>query len=440
VAKRAGVTPEQIEQVARLFALDNKRGIATAGTGPSMSPRSNLADHLVECLNVICGRMYREGEPIANPGVQNKRRAFRAEVVPAYREWEHGPKTGSGHGTLFGELMSGVLADEILRPDEGRIRALLVNGGNPAVALPDQVKAVRALQSLELMVAVEPFMTATARLCDYVLPPKLQFERCDTAVTPKYEAMIDIPFAQYVPAICTPPPDSDVADDWYFYWGIAKRLGCSISFAGTQLDMSTAPKTDELLALALRHAQVPFETIREYTGGNLFAVEPAFVEPARPGITTRFDVMPDDVHAELEAARAESDAAPEEKTYLLSVRRLRGTMNSLGLRLPEIRRRHPYNAAYIHPDDLAEMDLEDCTEIVISADCGEVFAIAAADASMRRGVISMSHCWGWLPDEDVPYTEMGASTNRLVRTDKFIEAINAMPRMSSIPIRIKRRL
>jgi anaerobic selenocysteine-containing dehydrogenase len=123
----------------------------------------------------------------------------------------------------------------------------------------------------------------------------------------------------------------------------------------------------------------------------------------------------------------------------LTVRRLRGMMNSLGLALPEIRRRHPYNAAYLHPDDLAAMDLADGAEIDVVSDVGRMPAIVEADATVRPGVLSISHCWGGLPDERLPYEAVGASTNLLVRTDRFVEAINAMPRLSSIPVRIEPR-
>lgn len=440
VSGRTGVPASQLEAAAAMFARDSQTGIATAGTGPSMSPRSNLADHMIECLNVVCGRYYREGDRIPNPGVQNPRRAYLAEVVPPFREWETSPRTGTGHGALFGELMSGVLADEMLREDAGRIRALFVNAGNPAVALPQQEKAVAGLRNLDLLVAVEPFMTATARLADYVLPPRMMYERADTAITPHYESLIDEPFAQYTGPVVPPPPGAQLVDDWYPYWAIARRLGVTIDYCGVPLDMPEAPSTDDLLAITLRHSQVPFEEIKEQTGGHIFDVPPAWVE--RGTGSARFDVMPDDVFEELVEVRAEFLRPTEVSggfTHLLTVRRLRGMMNSLGLALPEIRRRHPYNAAYLHPDDLAAMNLTDGAEIDVVSDVGRMPAIVECDATVRPGVLSISHCWGGLPDERLPYEAVGASTNLLVRTDRFVEAINAMPRLSSIPVRIEPR-
>src|SRR3546814_3269932 len=79
-------------------------------------------------------------------------------------------------------MATGVLADEILKPGPGRIRAMINHGGNPAVTVPDQRKIVEALRSLELLVSIDPFMTPTARLSHYILPPKLSYERADLPI------------------------------------------------------------------------------------------------------------------------------------------------------------------------------------------------------------------------------------------------------------------
>ena len=89
--------------------------------------------------------------------------------MPAPRWWESGYKSRvGGFGRMDGELPTGILADEILTPGKGRVRALVVHGGNPASSIPDTKKVVRALESLELLVAIEPFMSMTAELAHYV--------------------------------------------------------------------------------------------------------------------------------------------------------------------------------------------------------------------------------------------------------------------------------
>src|SRR5690606_21968929 len=126
------------------------------GTGPSMSPFSNLMEHMVTCLNVVCGRFVREGERIGNPGLVLGWGPKRAQVMDVGRSWETGPKSRiGGFGTVGGEMLTGLLADEILTPGPGQIKCLFSVGGNPAAAVPDHNKMAKALESLELLVSLE---------------------------------------------------------------------------------------------------------------------------------------------------------------------------------------------------------------------------------------------------------------------------------------------
>lgn len=439
VAELCGVPAEQIYEAAELFARESATGIATAGTGPSMAPFSNLADHLIEALNVVCGRYYRAGDKVPNPGIMSPG-AFYEEVIPANRTWESGPATSTGHGSLFGELMSGVLADEMLLEGDGRLRAMIVNGGNPVAALPDLRRATKAMRNLDLLVAVEPYMTATAELCHYILPPKVQLERTDTVPSLIYEKFQDIPFVQYAEAVTDPPPEAQVIDDWYVYWALARRLGHQIVFAGVPLDMSTAPSTEDLLRIMLRDARVPFEEIRACTKGKVFETATAFVQPARQQVQARLQVFPNDVSEELqqclESIRSQA-VCTAGFTHHLIVRRLRGVLNTLGLGWDGTRRFHSSNPAFMHPDDMARLGLSNGDKLKISSDLGSIVTESRTDATLRPGVIAVSHCWGGLPDSPDSPNAIGVSTNLLVRSDKYTEKINAMPRMTAIPVRLE---
>jgi anaerobic selenocysteine-containing dehydrogenase len=132
VAERAGIDEGQLRAAVATF-LDARRGGAFTGTGPNMTRHSNLAQHLIDAINVVCGRFPRAGDPVANPGVLSARRPVFAEVVPPGRSFEKGRRSRvRGLGMLFGQMMTGALADEILVPGEDRIRSLIVVGGNPA--------------------------------------------------------------------------------------------------------------------------------------------------------------------------------------------------------------------------------------------------------------------------------------------------------------------
>ena len=79
-----------------------------------MSPHGNLSEHLVECLNVICGRLLREGDKLDHPGAIGARYPRKAEVMPAPRWWEKGYKSRVGEfGRMDGELPTGILTDEM---------------------------------------------------------------------------------------------------------------------------------------------------------------------------------------------------------------------------------------------------------------------------------------------------------------------------------------
>ena len=54
--------------------------------------------------------------------------------------------------------------------------ALICLGGNPMAAWPDQLKTYEAMQALDLNVTLDIKMSATAKLADYVVAPKLSLE------------------------------------------------------------------------------------------------------------------------------------------------------------------------------------------------------------------------------------------------------------------------
>ena len=440
VAGRAGVDAGRLREAAHLFGGAGKRGCAGGATGIGMSPHSNLVDHLLETINVVCGRFRRAGEAIANGGgVLFPRGPRYAEVVPPTRPWERGYRSRvGGFGKIpslnhDGEVPTGILADEILTPGEGQIRCLFVEGGNPVVAIPNQPKVVKAFSSLELLVTVEPFMSATARLSHYILPPKLMFERTDMPWLFGSESRVPIPVAQYAPPVVGLPAGAELVDDWEVYWELAKRLGLTINYRGVKLERDRSLSTDDLLAILMRNGQVPFEEIVKHSRAKRYDVEPLVVQGRRPEAGGRFDVIPDDVWEELAAYRRITDESGF--THRLTVRRTRHVMNSLLPAIPENERSGHFNPAFLHPDDIQQLGLSDGGLVEIVSDYATITAIVAGDDRLRPGIVSMSHCFGGLPGEDDD-PRRGVSTNRLIDTDRHHQTINAMPTMSGLPVKV----
>jgi len=441
VEQSADLQLGQIRAVAEMFARDCKTGAAYAATGPSMAPFSNLTQHLVDTLNIICGRFRRAGDKTVVDMVAPAQH-FYAEVVPPMRSWEALPKSRiRGVGRIGVDRLTSTLAEEILKPGEGQIRSLFVLGANPAICVPDQNKIVEALKSLELLVVVDPYMTATAQLADYVLPPLMMFERPDIPWSYGGLSLLTKSWAGFAGPVLKPPPGSDLIDDWYLYWALASRLGLQIDYFGSMLDMESPPTTEDLLSIRMANSFISFEKLKEdtqnYPSGKLYDPPSAIVKEASPDANAKFDVMPTDVAEELNQLLGlpqRCEAGPGRGyTHLLSVRRNGDVMNSLGNTLAATLNRTPYNPAFINPQELDTLELEAGDKIEIVSEHGQIEAIVQPDKKLRRGVVSISHSWGGLSENSGP----GVNVNLLISCDKNIEPINAMPRMSAIPVRIK---
>src|SRR5262245_42286343 len=251
---------------ARLFAAGPK-GTAMTCTGVNMAPRPDVTQHLVVVLNSLCGRFARGGDPVRNPGVLKPPRPWRAEVQPPRDLWGTGPRSRfRGLGRFGIEMPINVFADEVLTPGESQIKALICVGGNPVMAFPDQRKVIAALQALELSVVLDVKMTATARLAHYVLGCKLSLEKPGTSRTA--EGQLDIPFAQYTPAIVQ--PDFDVIEEWEFFFGLAQRMRTPLVYDdGRRFVPDHLPSPDEYLDFTHAGSRVALDEVRRYPGGHI---------------------------------------------------------------------------------------------------------------------------------------------------------------------------
>jgi anaerobic selenocysteine-containing dehydrogenase len=206
------------------------------------------------------------------------------------------------------------------------------------------------------------------------------------------------------------------------------------------LDGDAPPSTDELLAIRCAHPLAPLEEIKRHPSGKIFADAQAIVLPPTTDSKATFDVIPDDVRDELAdvAAGLLAGGMSQAFTHLLSTRRMRNFYNSIGLHWEGSRKRNPYNPAYLNPADMTALGLSTGDRVAISSDHASIEAIVEADPMVRPGVISMAVAWGGLPGEDLDPARHGSSTNMLISTDRDADPLNAMPRMSAIPVNIAR--
>jgi len=441
VAARASVAAADLYEIARVFAQSH-RPSAGFGTGTAMAPNGNTAAHMIEALNAICAGFAHAGDKVRNPGVFVKKLTTEM-VIPPLRPWEHGPKLRSGHGRLYGEFPSSRLIDEILEPGPGQIRALIVLGANPRMAFGDPDRFSAALRSLDLLVVLDPRMTETAELADYVVAPPLQYEAPDTSMFS--EVMFPTPFAQYTAPVVAPPPGTLM--EWAFFNGVANRLGHVLTVkpfmfgvdimalpGGLELTPGRDWKTDDIIRYYADCTEIPFDELSKHAGGFVPDLEQPVIQPAATDDGARLDMCPPDVAAELADILEDADTSGK---YLLVSRRIVETFNSAFRDSPITQRRHKTNSLFMNPDDMVSEGLSDGDRVEVKGEHGHVVGYAKGEAGLRPGVVSMTHCWGAIDQKSDPLGLQGAHTSRLVSMARDrVAPIDAMPRQSAIPVNI----
>lgn len=448
VASRTSVPVDQIVAAARMFAA-GPRGFATCGTGPNMAPHGSLLEHLVASFNVLGGRYPREGELVQNTtgvlgltGAESVPKAQARAPRPEYLT--NGAKARMrGLHTIVGQGPTAALADEILEPGEGQVKALLTIGGNPVLAWPDQIKAVRALESLDLHVALDIRVSATARLADYVIPSVLSLERPD--VPTNVDRWYEQPYVMYTPALLE--PDSEMVDEAGLCVELARRLGVTLELPGGPLAPDQHATAEEVLELGYV-TRVPWDELRALNGAAELRPELSLVvQPADPDCTERFQLMPDGVSVELDEIRHELNSFgsftgydPHVHTHRMSSRRLKSVFNSSGREIEALRAKEGTSYAHAHPDDLASWGVSDGDLVEISSPRSSIRTVVKSAKDVRPGTISMAHSWGDLPGESGPpadpYT-LGDTTGRLSDNASCYDPITGMPVMSAIPVSVR---
>ena len=441
VEGRTGISTDQLLRTAE--ALGKTKSTVQVGTGVCFGAHSNLAVHLAYALNYICGSFRRAGELVQAQNVVDPAPIVETAVAPN-RSWETGVKClSTDTGQMFGEFPTAAMADEILADDPQKIRALFVFGGNPVTAIGQPEKTQKAFESLELLVVIDPRMTETARLADYVISPALQYERHDLTAS---QMMFTSPFAQYTEPV-RPVPDGSIHTG-EFFWGLSKRLGLNLTYkklflgndynrtpGGKPMDMTRAPDGETLARWWCEDSLVDFDTLKAHSGGMLVDVPETRVQAAEDN-GARLDLCPDDVAQELQDVAEETDS--QEYPYRLTCRRVLECLNSLYRDDPATRRRHPVNYAYLSGEDLEREGLTEGDRVSIRSRAGAISARVKTDQKLRAGVISMTHQWGEPNPVLDPEGNIGSLTARLVSTAHGdVEPINRMPRQSAIEVSLQ---
>jgi len=160
-----------------------------------MGSSGSLAFLGVQALNAVTGNIDRAG------GALVPSRAVRFSKLARLLGRLRPPRPSriGNFPPVAESLPTGILADEILTPGAGQIRALLCIAGNPLLSAPSGTRLGEALRSLDLLVSIDLYRNETGALGHWTLPSTDWLEREDFPLV--QAGMQPEPYAQLSPAV-----------------------------------------------------------------------------------------------------------------------------------------------------------------------------------------------------------------------------------------------
>ena len=442
--QRTHCAAKDITTAARLFATAGS-GVAASGTGLHMARHQNLTTQLVQTLNAICGRFDRRGgmtriagtlgPTLPSSGNQPLAVSLRTEQRSRVRDIQ-------GITGLFGyqEMPTNTLTDEILTEGKGQIKALIVNGGNPALVFSDTDNTLKALDKLELLVVNDLFMSATAKHADYVMAVKHPFERVDIPMLS--DAYYPFSFNQYSEKMVE--AEDDVIEDWEFFWRTAQKMGTGFNLPGIRPD--EIPTADRVIEGLIPNARISLAELKTSSpSGEVYDEGIPEVGGVIPDMLGHSDKRLAAGHPEVIAELAEVFAEPvmENGSYVggdsfdfrLITYRMPEVYCTTGNNLPSLRKKRSYNPALMNRQDMQRLSLQDEDLITIESGHGRIEAVVEGSTRLASGTIGLAHGWGD-PDDPRPTREKGSNVQQLIPRDVNYDKITGLAQQSAFPVNI----
>ncbi len=430
VAPVTGIAAEDIRRMARELAAAD-RAVVYGRVGTCQQEFGTLASWLVDVINVLTGNLDRPG------GAMFTKPATGGSNTAGTSGKGKGARFGRQHTRVrhlpehFSEFPVAALAEEILEPGDGRIRAFISVAGNPVVSTPDARRLDRALEGLDFVVAVDIYVNETTRHADVILPGESTLTRGHYDLA--FSALSCRNVANYSPPAIE-PEEGSVRE-----WEVMLRLAGIVTGQGPEADLealdgfvarqvldrgvnnplSPAHGVDvetawaavagrrgpeRLLDILLRTGPygegfgrepegLSFEKLLEHPHGlDLGPLQERIPEVLRTP-SGKIELAPDDVVADVGRLRASMERAHDGELVLVGRRQLRSN-NSWMHNLPALAGGRNRCTVQIHPDDAARRGLEEGKPARVTSSSGSVDIEVEVTDVMRPGVVSIPHGWG----------------------------------------------
>lgn len=164
IAQVTGIPAQEIERIAVEFAQAEK-AVCYGRMGVSVQEFGALNHWLMLMLNIITGNLDRVGGMMfTTPAIDIRDVLGNGSFATYTSRVRQLPEVN-------GELPTSIIAEEILTPGEGQMKAFVCTCGNPILSSPNSKQLEEALEQLDFMVSIDFYLNETSKYADIILPP-----------------------------------------------------------------------------------------------------------------------------------------------------------------------------------------------------------------------------------------------------------------------------
>jgi anaerobic selenocysteine-containing dehydrogenase len=437
VSERTPVWAESISQIPEdaIVSLAHRlayapRSIVYGRMGVSTQRFGTLCQWAIQVLNILTGQLDQEGGSLfTRPAVD--------QILSA------GPGGFARHHSRVRglpefdrELPVATLAEEIDTPGEGQIRALFTGAGNPVLSTPAGHALDAALESLEFMVSLDPYLNETTRHADVILPPTSPLEHDHYDLIFHHAAVRNT--TRFSEAVF--PKPADAMHDWEIFVElgarVAERLGqpaqpatppADLIDLGLQMGPYGQSSEHKLSLAALRDAPSGIDL------GPLMPQLPERLQTANQRIDVAVAEIAEDIHRL--AASSDQDA-----TYRLIGRRHVRDNNSWMHNHHRLVKGPDRSALWVNDSDAGREGWQAGDRLELRSAAGAVIVTIAITSDVMPGVVSLPHGYGHGRQGTQmtrANTLLGASCNDV--TDAyFLDDLSGNAALNGVPVTLLR--
>ncbi|MCJ8168879.1 molybdopterin oxidoreductase family protein [Atopomonas sediminilitoris] len=426
-AQRCGVALDTIQTLAREFAA-TPRAACYGRMGVSTQVFGSLSQWLIQLINLVAGKLDAEGGMMFSEPAMD---LLHSMSPGNFARWH---SRVSQLPEFAGELPVAALAEEMLTPGEGQIRALITQAGNPVLSTPNGRQLDRALEGLEFMLSIDFYLNETTRHADLILPPTSALEHDHYDMSFNMLAVRNV--TRYNAPVFAKPAGS--LHDWEIFMGLAKAYA---ERAGHKAPTAIEPA--QMVDMAIRMGAYGDKSSHKLTLKAL-QEQPHGIDlgPLKPCLAARLQTSNKQVETApalllQELQRFAHSKAPE--GLLLIGRRHVRSNNSWMHNYHRLIKGKPRHQLLMHPDDLAPRGLVDGQRVRVSTRVGAVDVVVQASDEVMPGVVSLPHGFGH-QREGVRMSKaselVGVSANDLT-DEQLIDRLSGNTALNGVPVEVQ---